>query len=187
MTSSPVDLFERMLIHAGEVAEFPVEIGGYDFCLVIPGRRQPVAIIPAYDRILVPHYEIVESNTSAHLAVDMVSAEVYGDAWRLLEAAARRNVVVEEVDEVALEKNIRRLFAIQFGILPHQVKMKMYRRKKQVMAVFQNRGGCLLMTVHDDLLLVEEPGQQVTASIDLGFAVMDIRVVLEGRLKTTAA
>lgn len=183
----PTELFTWIMVLPGEMAEFPVDIiqdkTKWAPALVLPGRDRPPKLHIVGDSVIVPYYEIGNEAEEAQRAIDLTTADVYCEAWRLLLAAAACNPACDGRIREVVEQKMRTQFAETFRVDPDDVTLATYERDGQVVGICEQMKESLVLTVHMGPTLFHTPHTKPACFMDCGFAVLDARVVLGGRVE----
>lgn len=185
--SRAIELFEQVMLMPGYAPEFPLDfiVGPGDRSLTaawLPGLGLPAEIgRPKDDWVLVPTYDIDQEDEEGQKAIDKTVAKIEGEAWRLLAAAAATNAPIEADTQENLVAAMRNAFHHVFRVPPEEIVLRTCERDGRIVGAFTNRG-CLVVPVRSELILLHTPHTKPTGHIECGFAVLDTRAVLFGKL-----
>lgn len=178
--TTPTELFTWTKIDAGYLPEFILD-QECPSVLAIPRRKYVPQLYEVGDYFIVPHYEIANEHDNPELVVDLTSADVYSEAWRLLQAAADLNPRMDGGTREEIEDLMRGHFAEVFRVNQDEVEVESYALNNEVVGIYQAKKDKLVLTIHFELTLFQFPYQKPTSLIECGFAVLDTRIVLGGR------
>jgi hypothetical protein len=181
-----LDLFSKIPFSEGEGPEFPIH--GFPPQVSVESlvlNRSEGVINRIYDsgellHVLVPHERV---SFSGHLkeALDDLWHDVESNALGLLAAAADELVYLANLNQ--LKRYFREVFGLRFRHNPNWLDMPLHVHDGLAVGVYGPLRSSLIMTIHEAPTVTQWNSNSpvVTASLDYGLAILDVRVVVAGR------
>jgi hypothetical protein len=180
------NLFTYIEIHPGQVAEFPPEMlfppqTKFDRAVTIEKRGADPTIYPPGDTVIVPHFDIKNEDEEGQKAIDKTMQEINEHARKLLLFAANLNeepLVGANFEDLYRQMNTK--FSSLLGIGKNKINVNAYVEDDEIVWIADK--DFAIITVHSPVALWHTPHIKPVCWADLGFAVLDHRCVLRGKI-----